>query len=520
MTGQPQNPNPGPAAIPDAARDALGLGMGLAGAVPGGGWAVQSALGAGGEKKIAWDGSAWRCDDLRIRLKRFVNGVAQTVDFSPQSLTIVDDRGWLVPGEAIKEGDAWRIPLAIRDGAVVAPPVAGGPPNFGTANANARPQPPGSHVQIKVTVTAEIDMNSIAFATAAAGMIPGGAGVIAAGLPPITLTSSIPYHVVPPRVSWSLDQEQPIPLAGAGGLMGLDYANPGDGGYAEVIGAGSVVTLVSGELPPGWLGGATVGCTVTRKSAMLGATVVGLSPKTVTDTSIVATAQISTSRLILHPVAEMAHDRDTVNAQIVVRVVTSGAYLGTQIQDLSCDAQALDVCWYFKNVPAARFEWTNATRLRIKPPTRLENPPVSSRMKFDLRFLIGWSPPPVRYSKPEDDLDDLVLAPESPMTEYRAPGRNSWRANGSPTRRSITCMLGTGDETVPVPEHHDLDLFYSVRLEAPIELQPIRKAHVVVRIGPSDLMAEAGANKGLDLANPGILDAILRTFHLHFDAIE
>ena len=138
-------------------------------------------------------------------------------------IRIKSDPDWLEMGEVQKEEDFLRLAVKINRGIEIRPPqqyswnskgnIKEGQQVRYQVGEETKPQPPRDNELLKVQLTVTVQLQSEALLTAAtamAGMIPGGAAAVAAGL---GLSKVVTYVVQPPKVTWLASVQEPFRLS-------------------------------------------------------------------------------------------------------------------------------------------------------------------------------------------------------------------------------------------------------------------------------------------------------------------
>ena len=448
------------------------------------------------DKKITWDGSQWLCDDLTVCIKIETEKGPTPIDIDPEGISIVANPDCLVMGTPQLGFDKqWVVPVTLRDGLSIGP---GGVVSADSLSSQAIPAcrtgspstaaSPARRMEIQVEVTVKFAPPGLGAAIGAAGMVPGGAWTMNQVIPPITLKSKLAYQVVPPHVVWSVYGDyQPVRLSG--------------GKTAESV------TISGNLLPPGWADSAVVEFALSEKSQKLG---LGLEASgTDSTSSLDYIVNFTSQQLCMSLVKELTHNENVSNTAIELQVCTKSEYLGTQVETLPIDAQALDVSLYYGKKPAALYDWNDKTNVIVIPAGKgTETIPKSCQLPLELRYFNNWPTPEVKWEFDSgSEMDDKLSATGGEKNKYTAPGIESWNNAAKPDVRTLWCKVGTGSDTSPVEIPDNPDLYSYMPIEADIHLtDKLRRVTLVVRLGPADLMS----NPSLDLSNPDIMKSLVR----------
>ena len=449
------------------------------------------------DKKITWNGSQWVCDDLTVCVKIETEKGLVPIEIDPKGISLVASPDCLVMGTPQPGLDQkWVVPVTLRDGISIGP---GGIVSSDSIDAGGLPScqigkpavevPPRKQMNVQVELTVKFAPPGLGAAMGAAGMIPGGAWTMNQAIPPITLKSSIVYQVPPPRPGWSVYGDyQPIRLSGD------KTPQP--------------VTITSNLLPPGWAASATVDFALSEKSEQLG---FDLSASSIDSSSSMDYAvSFASKELCMIPVKELEHSENICNTTIELLAITKSEYLGTQVEKLSVDAQALDVCLYFGKKPAAVYEWNDKTNIIVIPVGKETGSiPKSCRFPMELRYLTGWPVPEIKWElDPGIVMTDKLASTDGEKNEYTSPGIQSWEDAGKPELRTFWCKVGTGVDTNPIEIKDNPGLYTYMPLDADLHLtDKLRKVKLKVKLGPADLVLN---NPSLDLSNPDIMKSLVR----------
>lgn len=535
----PDTPSSGkplsPEAAMGAAQDIFEKATGLGGMVPGGGAAISAGVPpASLVKFISWREGQWQCQSFGVRLLRRRENDTEAVEIESKAIKFEAKPDYLEMGEPEKQEKAWIIPVKIKEGVQLAPPGSSSQAEVSyQVGEEVRPEPPAAAdlIEIKVTVTVPVKLDApLAGATALAGMIPGGAAVVSAGLPAVELKKNITYLVQPPQVTWRKYQNHPVRLDGLPVLSSMDLE--------DLEADPERIILESAPLPPGWLNGVTVTAALPQASKKLEIDLARLEPAETAENTLAARLKISSRRLVVHPVAAIGHVKDVVNVRPQVLVITRSKHLGVQVfPGLPLAAQALDVAVYYQNRPAARHAWgpaqnfftSDLAKVALIPPDKAAQPPDICTLGVALKILPDWNEPPVRWYLEEAfpgsgeesgaaSLDDKLAPAAAAETTYQAPTLTCWEKQGQPDRRKIICWVGPGEagEADPVPEHEGL--FFGCPVKTEIDLaKRSRRARFKIRLGPRDLLGDSGPGR-VTLQDPeGAKQSLVREFIVDID---
>ncbi len=483
------------------------------------------------EKKITWNGSAWECEPLNIKV--IYGGKEQKpVDIGPEDIHLSDTKDWLKMGTPQLQGDkSWLVPVKIQENTMIEPPDISSDPVY-TVGDLPRPSPALKTLGTTAEVTVKFRPGDIAGAAlaAAGGMVPGLAGAAAGAVPEVTLSSSVAFVVEPPQVNWEVQKDNLIKLSGSGQAQGL--------------------TLASQLLPPGWGKGVTVtfalpmerGKNLGLSLAVKGGSdsLAGLNPDPVIagGTPDLAGAgglgdlpaggagekgskperlqtelSVFSSKLCIRPV-QYFQENPVPSTSIPLYVSVRSTYLGSQVSQVPLDALALEVSIYFNEEPAVDyFAGGREQYIRVMRKGSGRIPP-RSQLRIQLKQQsLDVPAPPVRWEFPEDQMDDRFSSPSNTGGLYLAPGEESWKEAGEPGERLIRCVAGGHQEEIAV--EGEGDLYETVFLEETVYLlEPLGMARLKVRLGPSDLVNNPEL---LDLSTREVMTSLVREFYLNVD---
>jgi hypothetical protein len=465
---------------------------------------VQSAVvndrvpGAGSppaSKSIKWVNGKWECEPFVLRLWQMRGEQEVPVDIDPKGVSVSDEKKWLEMGTPSARPDkSLLVPVLVRAGAVVALQQTKVPATFQVGKL-PRECPPTVQLETTVEVTLRVKPTAAVAAAAAAGMMPGGAEVISAGIPDIVLKGTACYKVEPPKVKYSLICRKPVPLSGG--------PRP------------AIVTLKSEPLPPGWTDGVKVTCALPPKRSSRLALTMSIPPSPGAETDLLQTdLQFASDRLVLRPAEEVSFQPDdTPNVQLDLYVATSSAALGTQFQTIQLPCQALEVCLYFADTPAHKFDWNDDTKVRvIERDAKTVDP--RSKLAIQLRWFAEWQPSPalqwelVKGKADPRQLDDQFREEKNGKGTYQAATEDVWKECLRPRKRGFICRVGPEPKTVPIPE--EPDLYYSLEIKSVIRMVGPFRARLKLRLGPDDVLQK----NNLDLVDSQVVNALVREFTL------
>jgi hypothetical protein len=496
-------------------------------------------------KNIYWDGSQWLCESFGLRVKRNQEGTLQPVEIDPKLIRVKGDPDWLEMGEVQKEEDFWLVSLKIKQGSDIRPPqqyswnaegnVKGGQHVTYQLGEETKAQPPRANELLKVQLTVTVQLQSEALLTAAtamAGMIPGGAAAVAAGL---GLSKVVTYVVQPPKVAWIASVQEPVRLSGPNRLLEQEEEPESLEDDPQAI------WLRSLPLPPGWLEQVTVVAALAQVSRKLQIDLEKIEPLPDVEDELKAYLKVKSNRLVVCPRDDLPSESTFPNAQIELIMITRSLYLGTQVQKgVMVVAEALNVAVYYRNMPIKAHDWQSAqnffrqdlSKVAVIPKDKLSSPPDLCQLGVRLNFPVKkWPAPAVHWYTEEEfeaieteaageggGLDDKFQQPVNLETIYQAPSLESWDAAGKPAIRKIVCLVSSGlpGPAEPVPDHQDL--YFVAPVETEIDLvQRTRKVRLKIRVGPKDLMAD-GAINAMDLKDPaGVEQSLIREFFVDLD---
>lgn len=490
-------------------------------------------------KTISWDGSQWVCESFCLRVKRNQAGTLQPVEIDPKMIRIKSDPDWLEMGEVQKEEDFWRLAVKIKPGIEIRPPqqyswdskgnIKEGKQVRYQVGEETKPQSPKENELLKVQLTVTVQLQSEALLTAAtamAGIIPGGAAAVAAGL---GLSKVVTYVVQPPKVTWLASVQEPFRLSGPGNVL-VQEEKP-----ETLENDPQAIKVWTYSLPPGWLEQVTVVAALSQVSQKLQIELEKIEPTPEVEDELGAYLRVKTNRLVLCPRDDIPAKANFPNAFIELIMITQSRYLGVQVQKGAyAAAEALNVAIYFRTMPAKAHDWQPAmnffaqdlSKVAVIPKDKLTSPPNLCLLGVQLRHQDNWPPPAVNWFT-EDEFEDLEMEtsggggglddkfqePANPTTVYQAPGLDSWEAAGKPALRIIVCLVGSGPPgpSEPVPDHKDL--YFTAPVETEIDLvERTRKLRLKIRIGPKEFMTPDGLAK-LNLYQPAEVEkSLIRDF--------
>lgn len=507
-------------------------------------------------KAIRWNGSAWECEPLNVRVYLPVGETQRELPIDPKDILLSDERSWLRITGVEQQDKRSVAAVGLRPGVTVRPdssPVQAQSgassriPACRVVSAIPQPKPPARFTEDKCLLTVRVaDPTGTSALTA---RDPGLSGA-AASLDPsgdaggkIVLTREIVYRVEPPKVAWETITGKAMRLDGRAWSPVAPAEEPAldDGLRAEVDALESalhaqsgVFKLQTGLLPPGWTDHATVEACRTESSRNLQLSINHIQGADCGEDKLTVYVKLNSSLLCLLLSNELEDPGSTVpNAFPELALITSSPDLGTQVdRQVALPAQALEMALYLCSLPlgsnqwgpAALHLWTPENTVAAVPDDKIAHPPDICRLAVQARRLDDWPEPSVGWSlfglptdAPDasgDGLDDVIAPAHGSQAEYRAPTLKSWRDNGSPARRILTCMLNAPDGKVqPIPGHPDIYAALVADAELALAERP-RKVRLKVRLGPTELLKSLSVLDGCD---PNVSGALVREFIVDID---
>lgn len=412
-------------------------------------------------KTIRWNGSAWECEPLRVRVYLPVGETQREIPIAPKDILLQDERQWLRITGVEKQDNRNVVAVGLRQGVAIAPedsPVlrqAGVPsatPICRIVTTTAKPEPPKRVPEDKCLLTVMVadPTGTVALSPPSTGLsdgtVPLGGGPDGLAIDTggkITLTREIVYRVEPPAViwmrpvgmamrlsgkPWSFEDDPtdpagipgPSPMPVAGGSLSLDdlssAANRALGDEEVNIAAlehaltlpSGVFRLETGLLPPGWSDNASIDVSLTESARSLKLSIAHIQGTTGDQDSLTAYVKLDSGLLCMQPQNTLDDPGSTKpNVFPELALVTTSPALGRQVdRHVPLRAQALEVALYLCTLPLDRNTWEPAaTRVHTKenavaviPDGRTANPPSICQMALELRLFDDWPIPDVRWS--------------------------------------------------------------------------------------------------------------------------
>ena len=509
-------------------------------------------------KTIRWNGSAWECEPLRVRVYIPVGETQRELPIDPKDILLSDERSWLRITAVEQQDKLSVVSVGLRPGVTLRPDS---PPVLAQSGASSRipacrvvtvipqPKPPARLTEDKCLLTVRVaDPTGTSALTAREFGLSGGSASLdtsgdAGGK--IILTREIVYRVEPPGVVWETISGKSMRLDGRAWSPVTPAEEPtlDDGLRAEVDALenalhyqSGVFKLQTGLLPPGWTEHATVEACLAESARNLQLSIIHIQGADCGEDKLTVYVKLGSGLLCLLLRNELEDPESTdPNVFPELALITSSPDLGKQVdRQVKLPAQALEMALYLCTLPvnantwepAATRVWTPDNVLAVIPEDRTANPPDLCRLALELRLLKDWSDPGVAWSLtlgPDQDLGpppalDDAVSPQSGLAPfYRAPSAKVWKEGGSPTPRTLTCCVNAPNgKSKLVPGYTDIHT--ALAFDADINItERARKVRLKVCLGPSDLMSDPAVK--LQLADTATKDLLVREFYLDIDFV-
>lgn len=432
---------------------------------------------------IRWDEQllAWRCDPVRLVLHSATgNGQApEAID----KLEMLDANGWLEIESLENEAEAGCL-VRLR----VKPDKYHEltPPSHGDAvlRVAAEPLPAEGTLPLRFLST------GVTFTAHKAQMGP-------------CATAQAELIVKPPSVHWTLEQTEPIPLSGAAGR------------WRDIV-------IRSGRLPSGWLRGAEMlfgffDPDAARRMGLhlqLKPEVIPLRTDPAEHAVLRGVVEIMSAIPCFKKVPVIPDPAEPDELSLLT--ATRGDYYGqTAARIHRIDIQPQLLALYIGPFPCQQYPWSEARRQIQLVRADLATPTDWSQLPLSIRYLEGWSEPPVRWQLTAQDppLSDRFDPTVGVRTRYTAPRQESELAASKPQERRFVCLVGPGDEKVVADEASDI--LTTARWDADITLRdPLGKARLKLTLRPKGFPA---LPKNMELVDKEVHGSIARTFVVEVD---